>query len=71
MIVIDGTQFVEYIEKADKPVFTITKGDIQLEAQRRLGRLLAHDDIDAIAGCLEWGVGESINITYTSALQDL
>ncbi|MDR2448255.1 MAG: hypothetical protein LBD58_13360 [Treponema sp.] len=73
MIAINGKSLFEYndIEDAEKPVFAITKGDIQLEAQRRIGRLLLDDEIEKIADCLEWGVGESIGNMYASAFQDL
>ncbi|MDR1073312.1 MAG: hypothetical protein LBL45_06520 [Treponema sp.] len=73
MITSNGKKYFEYndIEDAEKPVFTITKGDIQLEAQQRMGRLLADDEVDKVVGYLEWGICESIGIVYASAFQDL
>jgi hypothetical protein len=71
MTIINGKNYFEYneIEDAEYPVFTI--GDIQLEARLRIGRQLTDAEIDEITGCLKWDVGESLNITYASAFQDL
>lgn len=34
------------------------------------GGLLADDEINKVAGYLEWGIGESVNVMYASAFQD-
>lgn len=49
-----------------KILFYISEEDIQNEAYFRIGRKLSEDEIGIIEDRLSWGIGESLNIIYST-----
>jgi len=66
MVEVNGRTFIEYreIPNAETPVWTLTVGDLQIEAQERLGRLLDSNEISRAEEILEYGFGETISSLY-------
>jgi hypothetical protein len=59
------------IPNADTLVYKLTIGDLQMEAQERLGRLLNDDEISRAGKILEFGLGETISPVYDSIFEIL
>jgi hypothetical protein len=59
------------IKNANKILHLITVGDVQMEAQEKLNRLLNDDEIDYVANILEYGIGESSNVMYNAAFEKM
>jgi hypothetical protein len=59
------------IDNASKPVYIITVGDLQIESQIKLGRLLTDDEIEEVRDKLEWGIGTSLDIVYDAAFKEM
>ena len=55
----------------DEILYAITKGDIQLEAKRFLGKELNEDELDQAKDYIEWGIGESINEIYRTIFNEM
>lgn len=53
------------------PVYSITKADLQIEAKRILGRELDESEILQAKKYLEFGIGESIGIIYSTIFNEV
>lgn len=53
------------------PVYLITVEDLQIEAKRFLGRALAESEILQAKKHLEFGIGESIEIIYSTIFNEV
>jgi len=54
-----------------KTIFSITEGDIQIEAQELLGRRLTADEIQIAKKGLESGILTGIDIIYKTILLEM
>jgi hypothetical protein len=52
-------------------VYKLTVGDLQIEAQERLGRLLNDDEISRAKKILEFSLSETRNPVYDEVFEDL
>jgi len=73
MVEVNGKTFLEYreIPNAETSVWTLTVGDLQIEAQERLGRLLDDDELSRAEEILGYGFGEAISSLYDGVFEVL
>jgi hypothetical protein len=57
------------IPNAETSVYKLTIGDLQMEAQERLGRLLNENEISRAEKILEYGLGETISPIYNGIFE--
>ncbi len=57
--------------KKEDLVFAITVEDLQYEANEKIGRELTDDEIQIVKKGLEWGIGETIGITYQAIFSEM
>jgi hypothetical protein len=55
----------------NEPIYSITKDDLQIEAKRILGRELNEYEILQAKKHLEFGIGESIWIIYSTIFNEV
>lgn len=55
----------------NEPIYSITKDDLQIEAKRILGRELDEYEILQAKKHLEFGIGESIWIIYSTIFNEV
>ncbi|OGW24809.1 MAG: hypothetical protein A2X59_08695 [Nitrospirae bacterium GWC2_42_7] len=60
-----------YASNNNTPVYSITKDDLQIEAKRILGRELDESEILQAKKYLEFGIGESIGIIYSTIFNEV
>ena len=52
-------------------IYYITVEDIQIESMYRIGRNLTDEEIHVIKKRLEWGIGETLMITYPTIFDEI
>lgn len=57
--------------RPDEIVFSITKEDLQLEAQEKMGRELTDDEILIAKKGLEWGLLTNIETVYQTIFKEM
>jgi hypothetical protein len=55
----------------EKILFSITNEDVQIEAKRTLGRELNEEEILQTKKHLEFGIGESMHIIYSTIFNEV
>ena len=53
-----------------KVIYCIHEIDVQLEAQRLIGRKLTEEELLHTQKCLQMGLGTSIGLVYRAAIQN-
>lgn len=56
--------------RATKVIYSITIGDLQNDAIKRIDRKLTFDELHIAKKCVEWGLSSIVDITLKSAIEE-
>ena len=53
-----------------KVIYCIHELDVQLEAERIIGRKLTVEELEEVESGIEWGIGTGLDIIYRTAIEE-